>query len=697
MKSFFRSFKGKILSLLFICTFVTGASIGTYSITFFQGELDKSTKERFEAELQGSARNVENFLSLVAGDLRFFMATPPIQGIIRARDNGGVDPRDGSTEEVWKKRLAAIFAGAMAVKPHYKRLRIIWADGQESVRIDNENGKPVHKTGKGLVNQSSAYYFKGSLAATPGSIYSSPLNLNRNNGSIEVPHSPVIRYGMPIVDSSGKKRAVVVANVFGKFILDPMRKISLKKGERLMLINPKGFYLLHTDKSKEWGFDLGTQHKLQSVFEPKLVSRILKGTGGVQASGEDLVGFFPAFPNPNDRSQRWMVGKASPLSVLNAKSNRLAWVSVFLVFLAIIGSTMIGWFIVQAFTRPLKRAIGSLSKDSDRVAATSSQLSSATVTLSQGATEQANSLGETSASLEEITSMTRQNAGNSEQANGLAGEASQNAEEGNQAISEIVKAMDGINASSEKIAGIIKAIDQIAFQTNLLALNAAVEAARAGEHGKGFAVVAEEVRNLAQRSAGAAKDTSSLIEESVRKSKQGSLLAERSGEALKKIVSGSKKVANLLAEISAASVEQASGVQQVNSAVSQMDQVTQRNATAAEESAAASKGLSAQAESMRVSLEILTRLIGGASAPSARSAKGSGAPDSGGPAPEKKEAVSFPFWDKEKGKTEKPQEGMAGASANGSKPSRDGSGKRSEPAKPAVVDVGEFDDDFEDF
>ena len=183
----------------------------------------------------------------------------------------------------------------------------------------------------------------------------------------------------------------------------------------------------------------------------------------------------------------------------------------------------------------------------------------------------------------------------------------------------------------------------------------------------------------------------------MRKSKQGSLLAERSGEALKKIVSGSKKVANLLAEISAASVEQASGVQQVNSAVSQMDQVTQRNATAAEESAAASKGLSAQAESMRVSLEMLTRLIGGASAPSARSAKGSGAPDSGGPAPEKKEAVSFPFWDKEKGKTGKPQEGMAGASANGSKPSRDGSGKRSEPAKPAVVDVGEFDDDFEDF
>ena len=168
-----------------------------------------------------------------------------------------------------------------------------------------------------------------------------------------------------------------------------------------------------------------------------------------------------------------------------------------------------------------------------------------------------------------------------------------------------------------------------------------------------------------------------------------------SGAALEKIVSGSKKVANLLAEISAASVEQAGGVQEVNSAVNQMDQVTQRNATAAEESAAASEELSAQAESMRASLVVLTWLIGDASASSAKRAKGNGAPDSGSPALEKKEAASFPFWDKEKGKAEKPQESMAGA--NGSKPSHSGNGKRSEPAKPAVVDVGEFDDNFEDF
>jgi hypothetical protein len=222
-----------------------------------------------------------------------------------------------------------------------------------------------------------------------------------------------------------------VANVSGKFILDRMRKISLKKGERLMLINPKGFYLLHTDKSKEWRFDLDTEHKLQSAFEPKLVSRVLKGTREVQASEEEFVGSFPAFPNPNNHSQRWMVGKASPLSVLNAKSNRLAWMSIFLVFLAITGSTMIGWLIVKAPTRSLNRAIDALSKCSDKVAAASSQLSSAIITLSQGATDRASSLEEITASLEEITSMTRQDARNSEQANGLAGEASQNAEEGN--------------------------------------------------------------------------------------------------------------------------------------------------------------------------------------------------------------------------------------------------------------------------
>ncbi len=272
------------------------------------------------------------------------------------------------------------------------------------------------------------------------------------------------------------------------------------------------------------------------------------------------------------------------------------------------------WFLIsRKLTGNLSSIISSLSAGSQQVSSAASQITSASQSLAQGATEQAAGLEETSSSLEEMSSMTKQNADNAVQANTLAAQAKSTAHNGASAMTRMAGAINDIQKSSDETAKIIRVIDEIAFQTNLLALNAAVEAARAGEAGKGFAVVAEEVRNLAMRSAEAAKNTSALIEQSVQNSRNGVVICGEVKKNLDEIVVSISKTSDLVGEIAAASKEQAQGVEQINTAVSQMDKITQQNAANAEESASASQQLSAQAESLNQIVAQLAVLVNGSS------------------------------------------------------------------------------------
>jgi len=251
----------------------------------------------------------------------------------------------------------------------------------------------------------------------------------------------------------------------------------------------------------------------------------------------------------------------------------------------------------------LKQIVKDVRESAMTVASGSSEITSGSNNLSQRTEEQASSLEETASSMEEMTSTVKQNADNAARANQMAEAARAEAEKGGQVVDRTVMAMDEITASSRKIADIISTIDGIAFQTNLLALNAAVEAARAGEQGRGFAVVATEVRNLAQRSANAAKEIKTLIEDSVAKVGMGSKLVEESGATLNGIVTSVKKVSDVVADIAAASHEQSSGIDQVNQAVVQMDEMTQQNAALVEEAAAAARSLEEQAQLLNQMME----------------------------------------------------------------------------------------------
>ncbi|HTH47954.1 MAG TPA: methyl-accepting chemotaxis protein [Candidatus Limnocylindria bacterium] len=282
---------------------------------------------------------------------------------------------------------------------------------------------------------------------------------------------------------------------------------------------------------------------------------------------------------------------------------------------ALLTGVVVAFLIIRSTNHVLTVVTASLSSGANQTALAASQVATASHSLAEGASEQAAALEETGASLEEMASMTRRNADNAQNAKSVAVQARESADTGARQMKALLVAMDSIKLASEEITKILKSIDEIAFQTNILALNAAVEAARAGEAGAGFAVVADEVRNLAQRCAVAAKETAAKIEDSVKKSHEGAQLSAGVAESFSAIEAKVQELDCLVAEIATACLEQSQGISQVNTAVIQMDKVTQGNAASAEESASASEELSGQAETLRGAVAKLQQMVGGGPGP----------------------------------------------------------------------------------
>lgn len=285
--------------------------------------------------------------------------------------------------------------------------------------------------------------------------------------------------------------------------------------------------------------------------------------------------------------------------------------SVMVTIITFVLGVLLSFFMLRSIIRPIHYIIDGLNEGAEQVTSASDQVASSSQQLAEGSSEQAAALEETSSSLEEMSSMTKQNAAHATEADALNKNTNQVIGRANGSMGELTASMKETTKSSEEISKIIKTIDEIAFQTNLLALNAAVEAARAGEAGAGFAVVADEVRNLAMRSANAAKNTSTLIEGTVKQIKNGSELVGQTNEAFSEVAESAEKVGELVGEIAAASTEQADGIEQVNKAVLEMDGVVQQNAANAEENAAASEEMSSMAAQMKYFVSQLVILVDG--------------------------------------------------------------------------------------
>ena len=375
------------------------------------------------------------------------------------------------------------------------------------------------------------------------------------------------------------------------------------------ILDGKGLIVLHPDLPRGDN-SISNRH---TAFVQKML-QTERGVLQYSDKGENKWVFYRQFG-----PWKWTIGFDIPESVKYAGVRNITKMLLSLrnnltiidALLAVMAMITLGFYITGKIISPINVVINGLNDGSTQVAEAASQMASTNLSIAQGAAEQAATIEETSASCEQLSSMTRQNADNANQADALMETTNNVVGQANNSMAELIDAMENISSASKQTAKIIKTIDEVAFQTNLLALNAAVEAARAGAAGAGFAVVADEVGNLAKRTSEAARNTETLIQSTIIKVKDGSNLVSKTSEAFGQVAANASKVKELLAEISAASGEQAQGVEQINRAVVEVDKVVQQTAAFTEEGAGASEQLSGQASVMKDKVRDLITLVGG--------------------------------------------------------------------------------------
>ncbi len=463
----------------------------------------------------------------------------------------------------------------------------------ESIGLAGPNGMLVASSNEALVGKmkvSDQEYFQASMQGK--TVISATVKSKINGNPVFVISAPVKSKGNVV----GVILGVVNLSSFSDKFVYPIKVgqtgyAYVYDGRGLILAHPDKSNILKLDMNK---FDFG---KRMMASDHGTITYTFKGV-------EKLVAFKRA------KVVNWTFAVGVGTGELMAPANRLGYIILIVGLVTVALGVGLIILVANSITKPLDRSIDGLARGAKEVASVAGQVSYSSQTLAQGTSQQAASLGETSSSMEEMNAMTRKNADNAGEADGLSKEANRVVEQAGQAMGELTTSIEEITRAGEETGKIIKTIDEIAFQTNLLALNAAVEAARAGEAGAGFAVVADEVRNLAMRAAEAAKNTADLIEGTIAKTKHGSQLVAKTNQAFSQVAESAVKVGELISEIAAASADQAQGFDQVNKAMTEMDEVTQQNAANAEESAAASEELSAQSEQMQGFVDDLVVIVG---------------------------------------------------------------------------------------
>lgn len=507
----------RLLLLVSLSAIIPAMVVGVLGMFSAANSLSDIATATLQEEVDDKVEEFDDFLSGVSSDVRFLSKAPSIQGLIGT----SVDSADDASSS-WISQMQLLFTDMMQEKPYYTRIRYVDISGRELVGVDSDGEAIAVMTNSQLQNIAERGYFAETLQMEPGSVYVSPMELNRENGEVEEPYKPVIRYSTPVVDAGGQVRGILVANIFAEQLISEFAQIretdDLHQSEDLMLANQDGYYLYHPDERKTWGFELGNEDEtLINDFSADVADEILNDELGVVDIGSHLLSHHKFVPDPAHPSALIAIAEV-PKGVVYASVNRFKLFSAIaiLVSLGVVTPVAMGWG---------RQLVKMMEKLSTSISTSSQEMATTIAEQERVASQQASSVNETTTTMDELEASSRHASEQANAAVAAARNAYRASEEGSHAVGESLEGMfsletkvDAISAQivtlsdqASQIGSISQLVIDFANQTNMLALNSSVEAVRAGEHGKGFAVVANEIRKLADQSQQSADKINNLV------------------------------------------------------------------------------------------------------------------------------------------------------------------------------------------
>ncbi|MDF5718732.1 MAG: methyl-accepting chemotaxis protein [Rhizonema sp. NSF051] len=567
-----KKLQNQILFLLLLSSIVPVLIVGGYGIISFTSTLSNTAKSNLEKQLDDEAEKINAITQGSSDDILFLSKTPEIKGLVESNNRSD-----------WNKQLQTTFASLIQTKPFYMQMRYIDANGQEIVRVDGDgtNIKVVPATE--LQNKGDRSYFTETMKLSPGVVYTSPIELNQERGQIEKPFKPTIRYATPVVDSSGRKRGIVIANVLANRFIEIIKQANVGD-KKALLVDSRGFYISHPNPQKEWGADLKKNEKLENDYPSDITKQILHSQQGVISQGTDqILAYERIVLNPRQSDFLVAITQA-PKDTIYASVNSLKIVAILIILASLATVLPLGILRARQLTNLIKQLINGISASSQQTFSTVEQ-QERIVSL------QAASVNETTVTMDELEASFRQSTEQAQAAAMAAQQALQIAESGTKAVGInledmftlekkvgiIAEQMLHLSEQANQIGSISQFVSDLANQTNMLALNSAVEAVRAGENGKGFSVVANEIRRLAdqsQRSAekiyvlvseiqSAINSTVMVTEEGTKRVAAGVQIAQKTEQAFTGVEEAVNKVVLNNQQISLNLKQQLDGIQQV--------------------------------------------------------------------------------------------------------------------------------------